>query len=127
MNITLDEFYQLEQGTFLLVDTRDEDAYQHGCIPGAIRMDLQQDREKLPKDKKIILYCTRGERTVEMAEELENQGYAAYSLQGGYGAWLVDSFERSRAEQKQRCADIEKSIRKKFHKDIFSKFAKAIN
>ena len=127
MNITLDEFYQLEKDTFLLVDVRDEDAYQHGCIPGAIRMDFQQDRENFPKDKKIILYCTRGERTVEMAEELENQGYAAYSLQGGYGAWLVDSFERSRAEQKQRCADIEKSIRKKFHKDIFSKFAKAIN
>lgn len=127
MNITLDEFYQLEKGAFLLVDVRDEDAFQHGGIPGAVRMDLPQDLGKMSKDQKIVLYCTRGERTIELAQELRDQGYDAYSLQGGYGAWLVDSFERSCSEQKQRCADIEKSIRKKFHKDIFSKFAKAIN
>ncbi|MGN0341833.1 MAG: ATP-binding protein [Roseburia sp.] len=126
-NITLNEFYELKADSFLLVDMRDEDAYQHGCIPGAVRMDLQEEPQGLPKEKKIILYCARGERSIEPAERLREQGYDAYSLEGGYGAWLVDSFARSRAHSQQRCADIEKSIRKKFHKDIFSKFAKAIN
>lgn len=127
MNLTLEEFYQLEKDSFVLVDVRDEDAYQHGCIPGAVRMELPQEEEKLPRDRKIVLCCTRGEQTKELAQQMRDKGYDAYSLQGGYGAWLLDSFQRSSIQQKQRCADIEKSIRKKFHKDIFSKFAKAIN
>ncbi|MCD8082335.1 MAG: ATPase, partial [Clostridiales bacterium] len=44
----------------------------------------------------------------------------------------IDEWERFNPEDgqpvdKQRCLDIEKSIRKRFHKELFSRFAKAVN
>ena len=42
-------------------------------------------------------------------------------LQGGYYDWL-----RMKLKNRQITEDIEKSIRKKFHKNIWSKFIKAI-
>ena len=39
----------------------------------------------------------------------------------------MNSFQKKTSEKEERCQEIEKSIRKKFHKAIFSKFAKAIN
>ena len=52
-----------------------------------------------------------------------------YSLQGGYTGWLLNLMqkEQPQTEVNQRALDIEKSIRKKFHKVLFSRFAKAIN
>ena len=58
----------------------------------------------------------------EEAEELAEKGYDAIHLAGGDGAWLLDSFSTE-----ERYPEIEKSIRKKFHKTIFSRFTKAIN
>ena len=57
-------------------------------------------------------------------------------LHGGYMAWLVMKMQKDELlERRSRedagdetyCQSVEKSIRKKFHKSIFSKFAKAIN
>lgn len=52
-------------------------------------------------------------------------GFFAYNLEGGYGKWLIQTMEE--VDDKPDCAAIELSIRKKFHKQIFSKFTKAIN
>ncbi len=80
-----------------------------------------------------MLYCTRGALSEECAEVLREKGYDAVSLEGGYTRWLL---ERMEAEQKKeeeesgeellRAEEIEKSIRKKFHKRLFSRFAKAV-
>ena len=83
---------------------------------------LREKPELLPNDKKIILYCAKGILSYEAAEELEEKGYDVAHLAGGYGAWLLDSFSTE-----ERYPEIEKSIRKKFHKTIFSRFTKAIN
>lgn len=62
---------------------------------------------------------------MEIAENLAEKGYDAVSLTGGYLAWLCHHMEE---EQKQKInEDVEQSIRKKFHKKIWSKFTKAIN
>ena len=47
------------------------------------------------------------------------------SLEGGYIAWLMDVM--SAPEEQDKAADVEKSLRKKFKKSIWSKFTKAIN
>ena len=60
-----------------------------------------------------------------MAENLCEQGYDAVSLKGGYIAWLMAEIKKQEADE--ICDSVEKSLRKKFHKNIFSKFAKAIN
>lgn len=61
---------------------------------------------------------------MDMAYELRGMGYDAVSLKGGYAAWLTSSY-REDYEDKQK--EVETSIRKTFHKCIFSPFAKAIN
>ena len=50
-------------------------------------------------------------------------GYDSYSLAGGYSAYLIRSIEYEDLEESRQKA--EESIRKKFHKRIFSPFAKA--
>ena len=47
------------------------------------------------------------------------------SLEGGYIAWLMDVM--SAPEEQDKAVDVEKSLRKKFKKAIWSKFTKAIN
>ncbi len=125
LEIKIQDLRSLNKEEYLLVDIREEAAFSHGFIPGAVNIPLSKLREKpelLPKDKKIILYCAKGILSYEAAEELEEKGYDVAHLAGGYGAWLLDSFSTE-----ERYPEIEKSIRKKFHKTIFSRFTKAIN
>ena len=125
LEIKIQDLRSLNKEEYLLVDIREEAAFSHGFIPGAVKIPLSKLREKpelLPKDKKIILYCAKGILSYEAAEELEEKGYDVAHLAGGYGAWLLDSFSTE-----ERYPEIEKSIRKKFHKTIFSRFTKAIN
>lgn len=125
LEIKIQDLKNLNKEEYLLVDIREEAAFAHGFIPNAVNIPLSRLREKpelLPKDKKIILYCAKGILSYDAAEELAEKGYDAIHLAGGYGAWLLDSFSTE-----ERYPEIEKSIRKKFHKTIFSHFTKAIN
>lgn len=125
LEINIQDLKNLNKEEYMLVDIREEAAFAHGFIPGAVNIPLSKFREKpelLPKDKKIILYCAKGILSYDAAEELAEKGYDAIYLAGGYGAWLLDSFSTE-----ERYPEIEKSIRKKFHKTIFSRFTKAIN
>ena len=125
LEIKIQDLKNLNKEEYLLVDIREEAAFAHGFIPNAVNIPLSRLREKpehLPNDKKIILYCAKGILSYEAAEELEEKGYDVAHLAGGYGAWLLDSFSTE-----ERYPEIEKSIRKKFHKTIFSRFTKAIN
>lgn len=124
--ITIEEFMELRPTEYLLIDSRDEIAFAHGHMPGAIlieRKDLQEKLPQLKKDCKIIVYCMKGLLSADYANELCQMGYDAYNLAGGYGKWLVESFSK----EPVRHEEIELSIQKKFHKSLFTKFAKAIN
>jgi tRNA 2-thiocytidine biosynthesis protein TtcA len=124
LEITLEQLKELSTEDYLLIDVRDEISYQHGFIPGAINIELcglEQKIESLPKDKRIILYCIKGAISLDAVGMLRERGFDAYNLAGGYGAWLINSFQ-----EEKRYEEIEKSIRKKFHKSLFSNFAKAI-
>ncbi|OYO98799.1 ATPase, partial [Lachnotalea glycerini] len=122
LNITIEQM-KLLQEEYQLIDMRDSIAYSHGFIPGAvnIKQDELLESDKLSKDKKLILYCMKGIISSDAAKELSKRGYDAYNLEGGYGKWLLESFKEDK-----RCEEIEKSIQKKFHKDIMSKFTKAV-
>ena len=93
---------------------------------GLVKADEQaaQAREDLA-DKKLIIYCARGRISQDLAEELRDRGYDAFSLKGGYTAWLLEQMKNQQADEV--CAQVEKSIRKKFRKNIWCKFTKAIN
>lgn len=125
LEIQMQDLRNLNTEEYMLIDIRDEAAFAHGFIPGAVNIPLSKLREEpelLLKEKKLVLYCAKGILSYDAAEELAEKGYNAVHLAGGYGAWLLDSFSKE-----ERYPEIEKSIRKKFHKSIFSRFTKAIN
>lgn len=119
---------------YYLIDIRSETLLNYGKIKDSIHIPYEKVLEQvdqLPKDKKLVFYCTKGVFSKEIAEELQEDGYEAYSLQDGYTSWLLmemsekenlsDNPEESVAER------VEKSIQKTYRKNLFSKFAKAIN
>lgn len=125
IDLTIDQLKQLQENEYQLIDMRDNIAYQHGFIPGAINLsecEFWKNIEQLDKSKKIILYCMKGVISKDIASELNEQGYDAYNLDGGYGKWLINSFKKEEVRYKE----IEKSIQKKYHKEIMSKFTKAV-
>ena len=142
MDITINELEQLSTDSYTLLDMRGDVEVGHGIIPGAIHMSQEdilekysgglikldeaeaQEREGLT-GKKLIIYCARGRISQELAEELRDRGYDAYSLKGGYTSWLLNQMKNQQADEV--CAQVEKSIRKKFRKNIWCKFTKAIN
>ena len=142
MDITINELEQLMPDSYRLLDMRGDVEVGHGMIPGAIHMskdailekylgglvkadeEAAQAREDLA-DKKLFIYCARGRISQELAEELRDRGYDAFSLKGGYTAWLLEQMKNQQADEV--CAQVEKSIRKKFRKNIWCKFTKAIN
>lgn len=124
-DISLNQLQQLIPEEYMLVDIRDEIAYNHGYIPGAINIPLDQmnlNKDKLVTDKKIIFYCKSGIISKDIAISLTMEGYKAFNLIDGFEKWLIQQFE-----QINRSEEVEKSIRKKFRKDIWCKFTKAIN
>lgn len=128
--INLAQLKEYKAGEYQLIDIRNEDAFRYGSIRGAVNLPEQEiflRKEELSADKRLILFCAKGINSIGVAERLREEGFDAVSLEGGYGAYLLDSFQKKTSEKEERCQEIEKSIRKKFHKAIFSKFAKAIN
>lgn len=134
-NITYNELLQLNEADYELIDIRDQSAVAYGTIPGAIHIphisfveDIALASAKLNKEKKIILYCSRGQQSIEDAESLRQLGFDAISLEKGYNGYLMSLImdQKEHEEQTQiRQEDIELSIRKKYHKSLFSPFARA--
>lgn len=142
MDITINELEQLSPDSYTLLDMRGDVEVGHGIIPGAIHMSQEEILEKYSgglmkvdeaeaqeredsAEKKLIIYCARGRISQELAEELRDRGYDVYSLKGGYTSWLLNQMKNQQADEV--CAQVEKSIRKKFRKNIWCKFTKAIN
>jgi rhodanese-related sulfurtransferase len=62
----LDALIKAAKGDYLLVDVRDDMEFAEGHIPTAINIPAEKlaaMSEKLPKDKKIIVYCNTGSRS----------------------------------------------------------------
>ena len=126
MGISVNELKQFDKNAYQIIDIRDETEISHGAIPGAVALPAEaiEGSEQIDPSKKLVICCSRGKFSVEVAEHLKEQGLDAVSLDGGYIAWLMDIM-REPAEQ-NKAKDVELSLRKKFKKNIWSKFAKAI-
>lgn len=85
----MEELEKLQLDTYVYVDIRGEIAYAHGHIPEAICWNKDELLNKLPKDKVLIIYCSIGENSVSIAQDLQMKGYKAYSLKDGFRAWLL--------------------------------------
>lgn len=127
MEITVQQLKALEENSYQIIDIRDEAKTAHGVIPGAVILtsDHIEGNPAVASDKKLIICCSVGKISIDVAEELSDKGYDAVSLSGGYTAWLLDKMQEEKEEEIG--AQAEQSIRKKFRKSIWCKFTKAIN
>ncbi|MEA5010226.1 MAG: ATP-binding protein [Angelakisella sp.] len=112
----------------LLIDMRNEIAFGHGSIPGAVQVnkeDIMSGSFVPPQNKTLVLFCMLGVLSLEAAEALTQRGFKAFSLAGGYSQWLMKEIGQKPAEE-EHLKHVENSIHRKFHKVIFSKFTQAI-
>jgi hypothetical protein len=126
IDITIEEMEALPAESYELFDIRGEIERAHGILPNSTTSSADVLMENPPEDKekKIIICCSRGQISRDIAEELQEQGYEAYSLKGGYVGWLMADMKKKEADDV--CEHVELSIRKKFKKKIWSKFTKAV-
>ena len=128
--ITYDELKELDKNSYELIDIRDDGLTEYGMIPGAIHIfiDDLENSDKLtdiPLDKKLIFYCEIGRKSRDIDDTLEFlEGRDCYSLSEGYVGY-IRSGVKTREDKEAKKDRAEKSIQKKFHKQLFSPFAKA--
>lgn len=127
MSISVKRMKKLLKDDYQIIDIRSAAEIAHGEIPGSVIVAPENvlDNKNIDYSKKLIICCARGEKSEETARLLQSEGYDAQSLEGGFGAWLVDKM--SMTDENEKAFEVEKSLRKKFRKEIWSKFTKAVN
>ncbi len=126
MEITVEELTRMEADDVVLVDLRDAVSYEYGHIPGAVNIPREEVSERIKsKEKTVCVYCRNGNVSLSVADELCEKGFRAVSLTGGYFAWL--RLHISEIDTTESIKKIEGSLTKKFHRDLFAPFVKAIN
>lgn len=122
-----------DAGEKLVIDIRSEEDYKRETYPGAIHIfheDFMDELDRVPKDRPVYLICYTGQKSDDIAEELSGQGYEIYSIDGGFHSYLrykLQKLMEKEEDKLDRCKEVERSIVKKFRKEIWRKFTKAIN
>ena len=125
MEISIEKLGELQPEDCVICDIRGERDRSYGFIPGSVGISAEELLASPPGDgKKLIIYCARGIVSVDLADELCDRGLEAYSLEGGYIAWLRAEMRRRNDEELRE--RVEQSIRKKFRVSLMSKFIKAL-
>ncbi|MCR5095042.1 MAG: ATPase [Lachnospiraceae bacterium] len=129
--ITPEELRKWPKDSYKLIDIRDDGLVAYGMIPGAVHISMEEleegtsaELENTDRDRKLVFYCQIGRKSRELDGFKCLEGRDIYSLEGGYIGYVrAGMLDESDREEKQHRA--EESIRKKFHKQLFSPFAKA--
>ena len=85
---------ELKAGTAVVIDVRDQRSFVDGHIPGALQIPLQfveGELPYLPKDKKIVTYCScpAEETSGSAVLTLQKGGLTnVAALQGGFDLWV---------------------------------------
>jgi rhodanese-related sulfurtransferase len=75
-----------------LLDVRTAGEFASGTINGARNLDvtngqLQSALKTMDKDKAYFVFCRSGNRSGSACDMMTAQGFKAYNLSGGIGAW----------------------------------------
>ena len=76
----------------LLLDVRTPQEFASGHIPGAVNIpvdDLRSRMGELPRDRKIAAYCQVGQRGYLATRILQQNGFAASNIGGGYKTYKL--------------------------------------
>jgi rhodanese-related sulfurtransferase len=82
-----------EDDNVTIVDVRTVGEFQQGHIKNALNIPVQDLSERLDelkeyKDKKLLIYCATGNRSVIATRMLQSDGYSAINIEDGIeGLW----------------------------------------
>ena len=125
MEITAEQL-RADPGRYIVYDIRSERERAYGTIPDSYGSTAEKLLNTPPTDRSrpLVILCAHGIVSLDVAEALEARGYEAYSLRGGYLAWLrADLHDKQEEEVRAR---VEQSLRKKFRTPLMSQFTKAL-
>lgn len=125
--ISWEELEKIPSHQYILCDIRGEASHEYGAIPNSIATPELVEQAKdgtLDRVPSYVLYDMKGVESQEATKIVREAGYDAVCLEGGYANWLDLGYNESSVSKQK---DVEQSIRKKFHKQLFTPFAKGIN
>ena len=91
-DVSLGKWNELPRSGAFLLDVREEEEFRRGAIDGAANIPLHQLRRRLaelPKHRPIWVNCARGQRSYYAVRILQQHGFDASNLSGGYSTWEV--------------------------------------
>ncbi len=95
VNIISDnQFLELQDTDYTLIDVRTTEEYESGHIQNALNFDFysesfQKDILTLEKNSQIILYCRTQNRSTKTADFLKENGYREIKvIEGGITSWV---------------------------------------
>ena len=75
----------------VILDVREQDEWNAGHIPGALFIpmsEIQARTSEVPKDKLVIVQCRSGNRSSQVTDYLQQQGFSnVRNLAGGLNGW----------------------------------------
>ena len=76
---------------FFVIDARDKEQFTKEHIPGATNIEWRRvlaERNRIPKDKPVLVYCNTGSLSAQAGFALRLAGYENVRiLQGGFAEW----------------------------------------
>ncbi len=89
------ELIDKEKDVFIL-DVRTTEEYNEAHMKDANLIpiqELEQNINKIPKDKKVIIYCARGKRSANACVMLKDKGLKElYNVEGGINQWKSEGY-----------------------------------
>jgi len=82
-----DEINEIDRHKVAIVDVRLPEELGLGMIDGSVNIPLQSIRQRLneiPKNRPVLVYCQTGQRSYFASRVLNQIGFDAYNLTGGY-------------------------------------------
>jgi NADPH-dependent 2,4-dienoyl-CoA reductase/sulfur reductase-like enzyme/rhodanese-related sulfurtransferase len=86
-NSAIVHWESLPKKNVFLLDVRTASEFESGHIPGAAHIPLhalRSELDALPKDREILVYCQRGQRSHYATRILVQHGFDAKNISGGY-------------------------------------------
>lgn len=95
--ISVNDAY-LKKSDYIFLDAREFAEYEISHIPGSRYVGYDQFKvekiKDIPKDKKIVVYCSIGYRSEKIATKLKKQGYThVFNLYGSLFEWVNAGYE----------------------------------
>lgn len=138
INKTIEEL-ESEQRQILVLDMRRSDDFHKDHFEGSVhlnlqnRLDIEEIRAKtagFSRENPVYVFCYTGRESEDVVYALRDLGFEAYNVEQGYRAylkWKLSRYFSLKENQVERYPEIEKSIIKKFRKEIWRRFTAAIN